>query len=434
MESPRHAITDGVLTVESWPIERPIPYARNARVVPEAAIAKVAASIAEFGWRQPIVVDEAGVILAGHTRLLAAQRLELAVVPVHVAAGLSPAQTKAYRLLDNRSAQETSWNEELLSLELEELSGIDIDLALTGFDEDELSVLLADPPTEGLTGPDEAPEPPESPVSRAGDLWLLGRHRLLSGDSTSQDDVLRLMDGKRAVLMATDPPYLVDYQGGEHPASAANEGAPGKDKHWDSYIDHEHAIAFYVDFLRAALECALTERAAVYQCFAIMRSTLIWEAWKEVGLLAHQVAIWRKTRAVLTYSWFLWDYEPILVGWPEGHQPKLHPPASEHAVWEIGSAIEDGAGSIHPTMKPVELIRRPILFHTKPGGLIYEPFSGSGTAIIAAETTGRVCNALEQAPAFVDVAVQRWQAFTGEQATLEGDGRTFDEVAAKRRP
>ena len=239
------------LSVELWPIEKPIPYARNARVCPEAAIAKVAASLKEFGFRQPIVVDAEGVIIAGHTRLLAAQRLGLDQVPVHIATGLTPAQVKAYRLADNRTAQETSWDDELLAIELEELSGLDIDLELTGFGEDEIAALLAEP-NPGLTDPDEVPEIPEEPVSRPGDLWLLGGHRLLCGDSTVAEDVQRLMDGKRAALMATDPPYLVDYDGGNHPNTDANGGKwgnPTKEKHWDAYTDHESAVGFYQDFI-----------------------------------------------------------------------------------------------------------------------------------------------------------------------------------------
>jgi DNA modification methylase len=421
------------VSIEQWPITRLLPYPRNARVCPEAAIAKVAGSIHEFGFRNPILVDGEGVIIAGHTRLLAAQRLELERVPVIVCADLSPAKVKALRLADNRTGQETSWDDELLAIELEELLGLDFDLELTAFDQDEIAALLAEP-TEGLTDEDAPCDPPEIPASRTGDLWLLGKHRLLCGDSTSADDVQLLMAGKRASLMATDPPYLVDYQGGAHPASEANEGAANKDKHWDTYIDHEHSVEFYVDFLRCALDDALAANAAVYQCYGIMRSEVIWQAWREVGLLAHQVLIWKKTRSVLTYSWYMWDYEPLLVGWRQGHQPPLKPPADSRAVWEIESKIEDGAGSIHPTMKPVELIRRPILYHTKPGGLIYEPFSGSGTAIIAAENTGRACYAMEQSPAFVDAAVSRWEAYTGEEATLADSGASFADVTRERLP
>jgi DNA modification methylase len=411
------------LTVEWWPTEKPVPYGRNPRVAPEAAIAKVAGSLAEFGWRQPIVVDSDGVLIAGHTRLLAAQRLGLERVPVHVATDLTPQQVKAYRLMDNRSAQETSWDMDLLPLELADLAEFEYDLALTGFEPDELAAFLAEE-TEGLTDPDAVPDVPEEPVSKPGDLYLLGKHRLLCGDSTSADDVQKLMAGKKATLMATDPPYLVDYQGGAHPSSEANGGiVNGKrvghdEKHWDEYIDHEHSVEFYAGFLRVALEHALTPDAAVYECYGIMRSEVIWAAWREVGLLAHQVLIWKKTRSVLTYSWFMWDYEPILVGWPQGHMPKLKPPADSRAIWEIASTEgnEEGSAGSHPTIKPVELIRRPISYHTKPGGLIYEPFSGSGTALIAAEEMGRTCYALEQAPQFVDVAVARWESFTGRKA------------------
>jgi len=427
------------LRVEWWPIEKPLPYSRNARVCPEQAIAKVAGSIHEFGFKNPILVDAEAVIIAGHTRLLAAQRLELKTVPVIVCADLSPAKVKALRLADNRTALETSWDDELLAIELEELLGLDVDLELTGFDEDEIAALLAEP-TEGLTDEDSAPEPPLAPASRTGDLWLLGKHRLLCGDSTSVDDVQRLMVGKRASLMATDPPYLVDYTGGMHPsASQASDkkwekALSTKDKQWDDYVDHDSSVTFYVDFLKAALEHALTDNVAVYQCHGIMRTDVVLQAWREVGLLTHQILIWKKGRPVLTHAHYMWDYEPFIYGWPQGHMPRLRPPADAKAVWEIESKIEDGAGSIHPTMKPVELIRRPILYHTKPGALIYEPFSGSGTAIIAAENTGRACYAMEQSPAFVDAAVARWEAYTGEEATLEGDGRSFAAVAAERLP
>jgi len=414
---------DGRLEVAWWPIEKPVPYARNPRQAPEVAIAKVAASLTEFGWRQPIVVDAEGVIIAGHTRLLAAQRLGLEQVPVHVARDLTKAQAKAYRIADNRSAQETSWDFELLPLEMSELIDLGYDLELTGFDAIELAGFLTEP-TEGLTDPDLIPEPPEESVSKLGDLYLLGRHRLLCGDATSVDDVQRLMAGKKASLMATDPPYLVDYQGGQHPATDANGGKQGEDpdKHWDTYIDHEHSVDFYVEFLKTALDHALTDDAAVYQWFGIMRTEVIWQSWRDVGLLPHQVLIWKKTRSVLTYSHFMWDYEPMMYGWPQGHMPKVKPPADAKAVWEIASKIDDGAGSIHPTMKPVETIRRPISYHTRPGGLLYEPFSGSGTALIAAEELGRTCYAMELAPQFIDVAVARWEAFSGKKAKLERHG------------
>jgi DNA modification methylase len=281
---------------------------------------------------------------------------------------------------------------------------------------------------------------PEAPATQPGGLWLLGEHRLLCGDATNPDDVKRLMDGKRASLMATDPPYLVDYDGGNHPQTWANGGKePGapKDsgtKHWDAYTDQESAVTFYRDFLGAALTEALSDRPLIYQWFGMMKVDLVFEAWRAAGLLPHQVLIWKKSRQVLTRCDFMWDYEPFLYGWRQGERPPsgLRPPANATAVWEVASAIEDAPGAIHPTMKPVELVRRPITYHTRPGGLIYEPFCGSGTALIAAETTARHCYATEQSPAFVDAAVARWEAYTGEEATLEGDGRRFAELAAER--
>ena len=413
--------TEQRLTVEWWPIERPIPYPGNPRVVNEAAIAKVAASIKEFGWRQPIVVDPGDVIVLGHTRLLAGQRLGHATVPVHIARDLSPAQIKAYRLADNRSAQETSWDYDLLPIEIGALAALDYDIDVLGFDPDEVAAIMAQP-TSGLTDPDEIPQPPAEPISKLGDLWQLGEHRLLCGDATSAADVMRLMGGKRAVLMATDPPYLVDYEGGNHPPTQANGGKLGKayEKGWDAYKDRGHSVEFYRDFLHTACQCALTEAPALYQWFAMGRVEIVHEAWRQVGLLAHQVLIWKKSRAVLTYSDFLWDYEPMLYGWIAGKRPTLRPPADARTVWEIDSGIEDGAFGIHPTQKPIETIRRPISYHTKPGEVIYEPFCGSGTAIIASEMTGRCCCAIELSPIFVDVAVERWQRFTGQQAVRHG--------------
>jgi DNA modification methylase len=405
------------LSVEWWPTRRPVPYARNARVCPERAITKVAASIREYGFRQPIVVDSDGVVIAGHTRLLAAKQLGLATVPVHVAVDLSPAQVKAYRLADNRSAEETSWDLELLPLELEGLASLEYDLDLLGFEKNELSMLMTTV-KEGLSGPDEVPDPPPEPITRPGDLWQLGPHRLLCGDSTDAGCVKRLMGGQRANLMATDPPYLVDYDGGDHPATVGNGGKAGKvyEKEWDAYRDPEHSTEFYAAFLQAAIDEALTDSPAVYQFFAITRVECVLAAWREVGLLPHQTLIWKKSRAVLTYSDYLWDYEPFLYGWKTGSRPERRPPADARCVWEVASAGEDSPGAVHPTIKPVELVRRQVTYHTSPDDVIYEPFCGSGTALVAAEQTGRVCYALEQSPVFCDVAVARWEAFTGARA------------------
>ena len=230
--------------VELWPIERPVPYEGNPRNCTPEAIAKVAASIKEFGFMQAIVVDKDDIVVVGHTRLLAAKQLGLTKVPVHVAAHLSPAQVAAYRIADNRTGEETSWNEELLSVEISKLISMDYEIDVLGFDSDELAELLA-PPVAGLVDPDSVPETPVEPVTKPGDIWILGDHRLLCGDCTDPGMVAKVMDGEQATLMATDPPYLVDYDGGNHPPTWANGGKrPGAapdaaTKHWDTYIDHE---------------------------------------------------------------------------------------------------------------------------------------------------------------------------------------------------
>jgi DNA modification methylase len=316
---------------------------------------------------------------------------------------------------DNRSSElGLEWDLEQLLRDLE----AGFDLTGCGFEEAELAALLQSlQPVGGLTDPDDVPDAPEESVSKLGDIWLLGNHRLMCGDSTDAGSVARLMDGERASLMFTDPPYLVDYQGGNHPQSWANKPEV-KDKHWDDYHDPDQATAFFEGFLRVATDEALVKNPAIYQCFGMMRCDLVMAAWRAAGLLPHQVVIWKKSRPVLGRVWFMYDYEPIMAGWHQGDLPDRKPPANERAVWEIAGTegVEEGVAGTHPTIKPVELVRRPIEWHTSPGELIYEPFSGSGTAIIAAEMTGRRCYALELSPVFVDVAVTRWQNFTGRQA------------------
>ena len=406
-----------------WPIDRPISYARNSRKIPQRAIDKVAASIQEFGFRQCIVVDKDGVIVVGHTRWLAAKKLGLREVPVHVAENLTPAQVKAYRLMDNRSHQETDWDLELLGPELEDLKSLDFDLSLTGFNQREIEALLLAPNAVE----DDAPPLPDNAVSKPGDLWLMGTHRLLCGDSTNTEDVARLMSREKARLFACDPPYLINYKGGNHPQSWANS-PDTKDKHWDDYQDPAKAVEFYVDYLRIGLAHCI-DRVPVYQWHGDLRRVIVAEAWERAGLLLHQIIVWVKARPVLTRSHFMWQHEVCAYGWRTGKVPSK-PPANSHSVWTIDQIGE--SDGIHPTQKPVELARRPILYQTQPGDICYEPFSGSGTTIAAAELTGRRCYAMEISPAFVDVAVTRWQSLTNQTARLDGDGRTFEEIKADR--
>jgi DNA modification methylase len=379
--------------------------------------------LGEVGLVQSVIVNRTtGRLIDGHLRVELAKAAGQPTVPVVYVELTDEEERVVLASLDPIAAMADADRGKLAEL-------------LGGIENPELAALLdavaranriaLDLGSGGLSDPDEVPEAPEEPISRPGDLYLLGDHRLLCGDSTHPEQVKRLMDGERATLMATDPPYLVDYDGGNHPQTWGPGGkaisSEEKTKHWDAYTDHDSAVSFYEQFLAAAFAEALAERPLIYQWFGMMKVDIVLEAWKANGLLPHQVIIWHKSRSVLTRCDFMWDYEPCLYGWVEGKRPEaeLRPPADATAVWEVSSAIEDGAAHDHPTMKPVELIRRPILWHTKPGELIYEPFSGSGTALIAAEMTGRRCYALELSPAFCDVAVTRWERFSGQTAVLQ---------------
>jgi len=324
---------------------------------------------------------------------------------------------------------------------LDPLAGMaELDMAAFGtladgieFDAPEFGALLQElrgPSNQAVEGEDDVPEPPANPVTLLGDLWILGKNRLQCGDSTKPEEVTRLMNGEIAALMATDPPYLINYQGGDHPESWANKGSKKRNKHWDDYHDPDQSSDFFAAFIAAALP-HLDEHVAIYQWHASIRQALVEEAWKRNVLHIHQQIIWVKTRPVLTRCDYMWQHEPAFYGWRDGKSPKQKPPGNERTVWNVSQAGE--SDGIHPTQKPVELFRRPLLYHTHPGGLAYEPFSGSFTAGIAAEGTGRRVYAMELSPQFVDVGIVRWQNLTGKQATLDGDGRTFAEIANSRK-
>ncbi len=279
--------------------------------------------------------------------------------------------------------------------------------------QDEAQRLLG--PEEGLTDPDAVPEAPE-PVAKRGDVWVCGDHRVMCGDSTDAEDVARLMAGEKARLMATDPPYLVDYQADRHPQSWANAKYNKRNKHWDDYKDPETSVAFFVAYLEVAIAEAVREDAPIYQWHANIRQAIVELAWDQVGLHRHQIIIWVKARAILTRCHFMWQHEPCLYGWIKGNQPQRRPPANARSVWEINQ--QGDTDGVHPTQKPVELFARPIEFHTQPGEICYDPFLGSGTTMIAAERLGRRCYGMEIEPRYVDVAVRRWEDFTGREAEL----------------
>jgi DNA modification methylase len=329
----------------------------------------------------------------------------------------------------NRTSELASWDEPALGKLLRELQlagaidGI-------GFGDAEIKELLSGLEDLNATELEDsgAGPLPEQPVTREGDLWLLGEHRLLCGDSTSTDHMSRLMNGETASLLATDPPYLVDYQGGNHPQSWSNDERV-KDKHWDDYHDPQAGLEFFTAWLRTALPHCRQD-VPIYQWHATRRQMLVEQAWQANGLLAHQVLVWRKARPVLTRCHFMWASEPCFYGWRQGHVPERKPPPNETTVWDVDQRGEQDG--IHPTQKPVELFRRPISWHTLRGEICLEPYSGSGTQIISAEELGRRCFAMEIAPAYCDVAIHRWEQATGKSATLDGSGETFAQVATAR--
>jgi DNA modification methylase len=367
-----------------------------------------------------------GRIVAGNHRYRVAVERGEDTLPV-IWLDVDDDQARRILLADNRTGDLGDYSPETLEALLRELLvETDLGLAGTGYSVQDLARLFGSPePEPGLSDPDDAPEAPLVPRSKPGDLWLLGPHRILCGDSTSADDVKRLMDGERAQLMATDPPYLVDYDGSNHPQSRVNS-AMTKDKEWDDYVDPTTGAAFFTAFLGVGIEHALVERAPIYQWHADMRRGLVLEAWAANGLLAHQTVIWSKARPVLTRSDFMWSHEPCLYGWVKGMRPETErrPPANERTVWEI--AQQGSCNDIHPTQKPTELFERPIGWHTLTGEVCFEPFSGSGSQIIAAQRLGRRCFAMELAPQYVDVACRRFQEHTGVLPVLEATGEATD--------
>ncbi|MFH1485706.1 MAG: site-specific DNA-methyltransferase [Chloroflexota bacterium] len=407
------------IEIEHIDIDQLRPDPANPRRISDAELETLTRSIQEFGFVDPVIARrEDKVVIGGHQRLVAARKLGVKKVPV-VFLDISVEQARLLNIALNKISG--SWDQELLARLLADLNQAPaIDLTLSGFDNEEIKKLLkrldvreklARPESFDLEEALEASQ--AAPVAQRGDLFLLGDHRLLCGDSTHADDVERLMNGEKASLMATDPPYLVDYQGGNHPASKSNKGNPKRDKHWDDYHDPETSVEFFKKFIAVALP-HLKENSAIYQWHASLRSDVVFRAWKESGLLVHQVIIWVKARTVLTHSHYLWQHEPCCYGWVEGKKPTRKPPSNETTVWHVDQ--QGSSDNIHPTQKPVELFLRPISYHTEPGDISYEPFSGSGTCIIAAERLGRRCYAMEQAPQYVDVARMRWEAFTGLKA------------------
>ena len=422
------------LQLEQWPIGRLVEYERNPRKNDDV-VDRMAQAIMEFGFRIPIVARSDGLVVDGHLRLKAARVLGLDTVPVVLADELSETQIKAFRLLANQSANWAEWDELLLSVELNDLLAEDFDLSLVGFSDGELDKLLAyvaeDDGEEGGAGgsvpPVTIPEPPRNPASRTGDLWILGDHRLLCGDSTSAADVRRLMNGERAILFATDPPYLVDYDGSNHPTRNKDWSA----SYGTTWDDSSQGAELYDGFIAAAVAEAIAEDAAWYCWHASRRQAMLEACWEKAGAFVHQQIIWVKDRGVLTRSHYLWKHEPCFMGWRRPNRPPKVAEETLPSTWALPSFAKDDRPD-HPTPKPLDAFGIPMRQHVARGGLCYEPFCGSGSQIMAGEANGRRVFAMEISPAYVDVAVERWQVETGRAAILDGDGRTFAEVRTER--
>jgi DNA modification methylase len=400
------------------PVAALVPYARNARTHSDAQVAQIAASIREFGFTNPILVDGDRGVIAGHGRLLAARKLGMAEVPTLELSHLTPAQRRAYVLADNRLALSAGWDDAMLRLELGDLQAEGFDLALTGFDELEIAGFLTEP-SEGLTDPDAVPDAPEVPVSRLGDVWILGRHRLACGDATDAAVVEQALAGVRPHLMVTDPPYGVAYD----PAWRNATLTGSKTARVGKVLNDDRA-----DWREA---WALFPGDVAYVWHGALHASTVADSLTGSGFDIRAQIVWAKERLVMGRGHYHWQHEPCWYAVRGGATGHWSGDRKQTTLWQIASRGQD-AETTHGTQKPVECMRRPIENNSSPGQAIYEPFSGSGTTLIAAEMSGRSCHAVELSPAYVDVAVLRWQAFAGQQATLEAGGRSFASVVAQR--
>jgi DNA modification methylase len=394
-----------------------IPYARNARTHSEDQIAQIAASIAEFGFTNPILTDGERGVIAGHGRLAAARKLELTEVPVIELTHLSAIQKKAYILADNRIAANAGWDDELLGVELAELQHAGFDLELTGFSEDEWDALIAgDEGTEGLTDEDAVPEVTENPVSQPGDVWLLGEHKILCGDATKVEDYKALLGDELADMTVTDPPYNVNY------ANTAKDKMRGTNR---PILNDNMGDGFAGFLLLACQNILAVTKGAVYIAMSSSELDTLQSAFRAAGGKWSTFVIWAKNTFTMGRADYQRQYEPILYGWKDGAQHYWCGARDQGDVWQIKKPHKN---DLHPTMKPVELMERAVRNSSKTRDIVLDPFGGSGTTLIACEKSGRRARLMELDPKYVDVIVRRWQLFSGKQAKRASDGATLGEL------
>jgi len=406
-----------VESVEHWSLQRLIPYAKNARTHDDTQVSQIAGSIAEFGFVNPILVGDDNIIIAGHGRLMAAQQLGLATVPVIVLHHLTEAQRRALVIADNKIAENAGWNDELLKLELEELGDLGFDLDVIGFSDEELDELLGNDEQPGETDEDDIPEVEDEPVSRHGDVWIMGDHRLLCGDSTSKQDLEKLMSGELADMAFTDPPYNVDY------GNNAKDKMRGKDRR----IMNDNLGDDFYQFLKDALTNLLSvTKGACYIAMSSSELDTLQKAFRDAGGKWSTFIVWAKNTFTLGRSDYQRQYEPILYGWREGNDHFWCGARDQGDVWFFNKPVKN---DLHPTMKPVELVERALRNSSKSRDIVLDLFGGSGSTLIACEKTGRAARLIELDPKYVDVIVRRWQDYSGEQAIRESDELSFDELA-----
>lgn len=387
--------------IEQVKIDKLVPYARNSRTHDDAQVAQIAASIREFGFTNPVLIADDDTIIAGHGRVMAARKLGLKEVPCLRLSHLTETQRRAYVIADNQLALNSGWNEEMLGLELADLRELDFDLCLIGFDADSIEDFLN--PEEKEVTEDEVPEPPADPITKPGDLWLLGDHRLLCGDSTKAEDVERLMANDRADLLLTDPPYNVDYEGGTG-LKIQNDSMPDKQ---------------FRQFLNDAFRCAFDAckpGASFYIWHADSEGYNFRGAVADCQQKVRQCLIWAKSSLVMGRQDYQWQHEPCLYGWKDGASHGWYSDRKQTTLLHFDKPSKNGE---HPTMKPVALFAYLMGNSTAPQGIAYDPFLGSGTTLIAAEQLGRTCYGMELSPAYCDVIVKRWEMLTGKKAKLE---------------
>ena len=405
-----------------------IPYARNSRTHSKDQVAQIAASIREFGWTNPILVDGDGTIIAGHGRVMAARKLGEKEVPCIELGHLTEAQKRAYVIADNQLALNAGWDAEMLKVEIAELVDADFDLGLLGFD-DAMLAGLTGVETEGLTDPDDAPEPPAVPVTVLGDVWVLGNHRLMCGDSTSIDNLDKLIDKQLVDLVVTDPPYGVSYADKNRSLNAIGRGNRIQTPIKNDHLKGNDLEDFFLGAFSAMF--AAMKPGASFYVFAPQggEQMMMMMMMQKAGLPVRHELIWIKNNHVLGRADYHYKHEPILYGWKEGAGHPWFGGRNKFSIWNIDKPTQS---KLHPTMKPVELLEIPINNSSKGSDIVLDLFGGSGSTMMACEKAGRNCRMMELDEKYCDVIITRWQDFTGQQAILDGDGRTFDEIAGTR--